>query len=100
MHACIAAFSSGVPVAPVAYSRKFSGLFGGVLGYPHMVPVKGMSTDAALGFLRDCLERREALKADIVRGQAVVADALAAYDAVLRDVFEAAVRLEGASRRG
>src|SRR3546814_2882687 len=32
MHACIAAFSSGTPVMPVAYSRKFSGLFG-TLGY-------------------------------------------------------------------
>jgi len=32
MHACIAAFSSGVPVVPMAYSRKFSGLFGS-LGY-------------------------------------------------------------------
>jgi polysaccharide pyruvyl transferase WcaK-like protein len=32
MHACIAAFSSGVPVVPMAYSRKFAGLFGS-LGY-------------------------------------------------------------------
>ena len=36
MHACIAAFSSGVPVVPMAYSRKFEGLFGS-LGYPHVV---------------------------------------------------------------
>lgn len=34
MHACIAAFSSGVPVVPLAYSRKFSGLFG-ALGYSY-----------------------------------------------------------------
>ena len=34
MHACIAAFSSGVPVIPMAYSRKFEGLFGS-LGYNH-----------------------------------------------------------------
>jgi len=32
MHACIAAFSSGVPVVPMAYSRKFEGLFS-ALGY-------------------------------------------------------------------
>lgn len=36
MHACIAAFSSGVPVVPMAYSRKFAGLFGS-LGYDHTV---------------------------------------------------------------
>ncbi len=33
MHACIASFSSGVPVYPLAYSRKFNGLFGDTLGY-------------------------------------------------------------------
>lgn len=35
MHACIAAFSSGVPVVPMAYSRKFNGLFGS-LGYKEL----------------------------------------------------------------
>ena len=34
MHACIAAVSSGVPVYPLAYSRKFNGLFVETLGYP------------------------------------------------------------------
>ncbi len=34
MHACIAAFSSGVPVVPMAYSRKFNGLFVETLQYP------------------------------------------------------------------
>jgi hypothetical protein len=32
MHATIAAFSSGVPVVPISYSRKFEGLYG-ALGY-------------------------------------------------------------------
>ena len=36
MHACIAAFSSGVPVVPMAYSRKFAGLFG-TIGYDRTV---------------------------------------------------------------
>lgn len=36
MHACIAAFSSGVPVLPLAYSRKFNGLFIDTLGYEHI----------------------------------------------------------------
>lgn len=35
MHACIAAFSAGVPVVPMAYSRKFAGLgHGCVCGVP------------------------------------------------------------------
>jgi polysaccharide pyruvyl transferase WcaK-like protein len=36
MHACIAAFSTGVAVIPMAYSRKFEGLFGS-LGYDRTV---------------------------------------------------------------
>ncbi len=36
MHACIAAFSTGVPVVPMAYSRKFAGLFGS-LGFDRTV---------------------------------------------------------------
>ena len=36
MHACIAAFSSGVPVVPLAYSRKFNGLFVDTLDYKYL----------------------------------------------------------------
>jgi polysaccharide pyruvyl transferase WcaK-like protein len=36
MHATIGAFSSGVPIAPIAYSRKFSGLYGSI-GYPYII---------------------------------------------------------------
>src|SRR3546814_15504496 len=53
-----AAFSSGTPVMPVAYSRKFSGLFG-TLGYDFLLPVRGMDTQAALDFLMEGLGKRE-----------------------------------------
>lgn len=96
MHACIAAYSAGVPVVPIAYSRKFSGLFGGVLGYPHQVPVKGLGTEEALAFIEASLEQREALAASIAEGQRVVEPALMAYDAVLRELFaHAAQRRSG-----
>jgi colanic acid/amylovoran biosynthesis protein len=36
MHCCIAAYSSGVPVFPLGYSRKFKGLFSDKLQYVHM----------------------------------------------------------------
>ncbi len=35
MHCCIAAYSSGVPIYPLAYSRKFKGLFKEELDYPY-----------------------------------------------------------------
>lgn len=91
MHACIGAFSAGVPVVPIAYSRKFEGLFGGVLGYRHQVPVKGMSTDAALAYLLDRFDAREDLARDVAAGNVKVAAALDAYDAELRRFFAAAL---------
>ncbi|MBW8812423.1 MAG: polysaccharide pyruvyl transferase family protein [Caulobacterales bacterium] len=89
MHACIAAYSSGVAVAPVAYSRKFSGLFQGVLGYEYGVPVSGMSTDEALAYLIGCVNERAPLQEAVAAGQAVVADALKAYDDELVALFTA-----------
>lgn len=92
MHACIAAFSSGVPVAPVAYSRKFAGLFEGVLNYPHIVPVKGMGTDAAVKFTLDCFDRRETLRDDIAQGSRSVEGLLETYREALAVLFEHAAR--------
>jgi polysaccharide pyruvyl transferase WcaK-like protein len=93
MHACIAGFSSGVPVVPVAYSRKFSGLFG-LLDYSWLVPVQGLDDDQALAFLNDCLARRETLVADTATGMAKVSDLLAVYRAELAELMsEQASRL-------
>ena len=87
MHACIAAFSSGVPVVPVAYSRKFSGLFEGVLGYRHQVPVKGLSTDQALAYALGKFRERDALAAEIARANEGVRARLDRYTALLTEVF-------------
>jgi len=92
MHACIAAFSSGVPVVPVAYSRKFSGLFEGVLNYPHSVPVKGLSTDEALAFTLGLLDKRAALSAEIKRGSVEIAGLLDAYKGELASLFTEVAR--------
>lgn len=45
MHACIAAFSSGVPVVPMAYSRKFNGLFTETLEYRCVADMKTSNVD-------------------------------------------------------
>ncbi len=87
MHACIAAFSSGVPVVPIAYSRKFAGLFEGVLGYRRGVPVKGLSTEAALSHILAALDDRAAIANEIAEGSRVVDAALARYRAVARAVL-------------
>lgn len=87
MHACIAAYSAGVPVVPIAYSRKFSGLFGDVLGYSHQVPVAGLSTDEAYAFLMERFDARAELGQEIRKGMGVVDALLDAYDAELRRLF-------------
>jgi colanic acid/amylovoran biosynthesis protein len=87
MHACIAAYSAGVPVVPIAYSRKFIGLFEGVLGYHHGVPVKGLSTEAALAHIMNALDQRATLAAEIAEGNKRVDAALDRYRAEIRQLF-------------
>ncbi len=89
MHACIGAFSTGTPVVPVAYSRKFSGLCG-LLEYNWMIPTSGVELEAALGYLEDCLDQRQEMAADIKGGMREVDNLLGVYRAELRRIFEAA----------
>lgn len=67
MHACIAAFSSGVPVVPMAYSRKFAGLFGS-LGYDHTVDCTKETAEVVLDRVGKAYEDRAVLKADAADG--------------------------------
>ena len=63
MHACIAAFSSGVPVLPMAYSRKFAGLFG-TLGYGACADCKADSEEKILAKLKTAFETRNDLRVE------------------------------------
>lgn len=78
MHATIAAFSSGVPVIPMAYSRKFAGVFD-TLGYHHVADCKGESAEAILSRIRSGFENRAALKAEVDAGMKRVDARLDAY---------------------
>ena len=86
MHASIAAWSSGVAVLPVSYSRKFEGLYK-ALDYPWLVPAKGLSTDEAVAKALDAFERRTELQADIARGKQAVEDGLETYVGYLAGLF-------------
>ncbi len=78
MHACIAAFSSGVPVVPMAYSRKFQGLFNS-LGYERIVDCLSSSIDDALVRVIEAFESKEILKAEVGEGNRIAAAKLAVY---------------------
>ena len=68
MHATIAAFSSGVPVIPIAYSRKFNGLFKDTLDYEYMVDLKNSSNEEAFTMIKSSFEKRMNLK-DIIQAR-------------------------------
>lgn len=86
MHACIGAFSAGVAVVPIAYSRKFNGLFD-TLGYPHMVDGRAMSTDQAFDTIMTGFAERDLLAAAIVPGLRLAEERLAAYQQHLSTIM-------------
>lgn len=63
MHATIAAFSSGVPTLPLAYSKKFDGLYGS-LGYDATIDLRALDTESALSLALDFVDNPERVKAD------------------------------------
>jgi polysaccharide pyruvyl transferase WcaK-like protein len=58
MHCCIAAYSSGVPVFPLAYSRKFAGLFKDELGYAYMSDLTVDNIDSVVKMLDNAYQNR------------------------------------------
>lgn len=84
MHACIGAFSSGTPVVPIAYSRKFAGVFSSVR-YPWLIDVNGKTTEEALGFILDAYDRRVELAEACQSGMRRVEVLHAAYRSVLAE---------------
>lgn len=78
MHGCIAAYSSHVPVMPMAYSRKFSGLFLSSLQYPALIDLKQDDRDEILRKIKAGFADRTALRQAILdRQDAVNADIIA-----------------------
>jgi colanic acid/amylovoran biosynthesis protein len=79
MHACIAAFSSGVPVVPLAYSRKFNGLFSS-LNYRHVADGKKMSTEECNSAVVSGYLNRASLAADVAEGNIIAHNKLLVYE--------------------
>ncbi|MFV2038145.1 MAG: polysaccharide pyruvyl transferase family protein, partial [Paracoccaceae bacterium] len=81
MHACIAAFSSGVPVVAMAYSRKFAGVFE-TLGYAHVADCKSDDSAAIMVRIRAGFERRAALAGEVGKAMKQVDARLDQYQAL------------------
>jgi polysaccharide pyruvyl transferase WcaK-like protein len=85
MHACIAAFSSGVPVIPMAYSRKFAGLFGSI-GYNHTVDCTSETSEAIKTKIIAGFKNRTSLQAETETALKTGRIKLSAYEDALRDL--------------
>jgi polysaccharide pyruvyl transferase WcaK-like protein len=60
MHCCIAAYSSGVPVFPLAYSRKFRGMFKETLDYSYGAELQDDDASIVMVKLSDFLDNLDA----------------------------------------
>ena len=87
MHATIAAFSSGVPVVPVAYSRKFEGVFR-TLGYDRVVDATNVGAGQAVDDIIRAFEERASLKKQIGTGQEAALALLGRYEESVHELFE------------
>jgi polysaccharide pyruvyl transferase WcaK-like protein len=79
MHACIAALSSGVPVVPMAYSRKFNGLFG-TLGYPRLADCKADTQDQVVAKVLQAFEARDLVRQEVQAALTTVRARLQRYE--------------------
>lgn len=71
MHATIAAISSGVPVIPFSYSRKFEGLFSS-LDYPYVVEGTKWDTRKAIDTTIEWLEKLEKVRACVSKCHTII----------------------------
>jgi len=90
MHACIAAFSSGVPTLPLAYCMKFEGLFGS-LGYRRTVDLCSASQEQILSALERALVERDEIKEEVMESFAKASDLLGQYGRAVGAVLEQAI---------
>lgn len=64
MHATIAGISSGVPTLPIAYSRKFKGLFS-LIEYKHIIDLQELDTETAVNNTIHSIENMKNIKLDV-----------------------------------
>lgn len=86
MHATIAAFSSGVPVVPLAYSRKFAGVFGD-LGYNHVVDLRAECNAVVMDLIEESFHRRDQLAKDVTKAREKVDVVLDEYRDLARRII-------------
>ncbi|MDD2943573.1 MAG: polysaccharide pyruvyl transferase family protein [bacterium] len=86
MHACIAAFSSGVPCVPMAYSRKFAGLFN-TMNYVHVADCTKETQAQVVSRMKTAFSGREQLREETRRGNEIAHQRLEKYRRLLAELL-------------
>jgi colanic acid/amylovoran biosynthesis protein len=94
MHACIGAFSAGVPVVPIAYSRKFNGLFQS-LGYEYFIDGRSSDTQSAIEQTMAWFTARGELRTSVAAGKAKADAKLGRYRQRLRELLDCHSKAQG-----
>lgn len=89
MHATIGAFSSGVPTIPIAYSRKFEGVFGSI-GYKINVDCKTLSTDEAFNKVNELIKDYEKISLEMREPLCVAQERISRYKDYLSKMIKRA----------
>lgn len=86
MHATIGAFSSSVPVTPLAYSRKFAGLFNSI-NYTRVLDLREQTTEDVLAKILSDIDERAKLKDEIHNSKASIDSRLEQYKSIISRVI-------------
>ncbi len=86
MHATIAAVSSGVPTIPLAYSRKFMGVFEAI-EYPYTVDLNIKSEQEIMEQINRGLDNYSEMGYEIEKSMVIAKEKTKHYIALLRDAF-------------
>lgn len=87
MHATIGAISSGVPVIPVAYSRKFNGLYS-ALEYPWIIDAKSdLTEDDAIEVFFKYLDQIEEMQRNVKHTKGIYERKLEEYKEYLKGII-------------
>ena len=87
MHSTIAAISSGIPVLPLSYSRKFEGLFGSI-DYQECINLKEDDKTSVLVQIRNYLNSIEKMQDSVKQSNVIINEKMSLYSSELDSVLE------------
>lgn len=87
MHSTIAAISSGVPVLPLSYSRKFEGLFGSI-DYKECINLKEDNKEGVLNKIRDFVNSIDTIHENVKHSNEIIAEKISLYSSELDRALE------------